>query len=96
MAPTGLKKVLSVEAVRSASRERLQQRLLPELRAADGGSVGRSAEDGVSSDTTSAGETTVANAVGEVRPPGITKQSATTDSETAGSSGEAVLSWSRA
>ena len=71
MAPAGLKKALSFEAVRLASQERVQQRLYPGLccedqlfkdfaqdrfpqrlvepRAADGGSVGGRAEDGVSS-----------------------------------------------
>ena len=46
MAPAGLKSALSFEAVRSASRERVQQRLPPGLRAADGGSVGGGAGRG--------------------------------------------------
>ena len=50
MAPASLKKASSFEAVRLASQERVQQRLRPGLRAADGGSVGGSAEDGVSAD----------------------------------------------
>ena len=66
----------------------MQQRLPPGLRAADGGSVGGSAEDGVSSDTTSAVDTPVAKAVGEARPPGIAMRSASTASEFAVSSGE--------
>ena len=47
-APSGLKKALSFEAVRLASKERVQQRLLLGLRAADGGSVEGSFEDSVS------------------------------------------------
>ena len=39
MAPAGLTEALSFEAVRLASRERVQQRLPPGLRDADGGSV---------------------------------------------------------
>ena len=96
MAPTSLKKVLSFEAVRLAFRERVQQRLPPGRRAVNGGSIGGSAEDGVSSDTTSAGDTTVAKDVGEVRPPGIAERSASTVSVIAESSGEAGLSWPRA
>ena len=79
-------KGLTIEAVRLASRERVQQRLPLRLRAAGGSSVGGSAEDGVSSDTTSAGDTTVAQAVGEARLPG--KRSTSTASEFAVSSGE--------
>ena len=48
MAPTGLKKALSLETVRLASQQRVQQRLHQGLRAADGGSVEGSAEDRVS------------------------------------------------
>ena len=88
MAPAGLRKALSFEAMRLASQERVELRLPPGLRAADGGSVGGSAEDGVSNDTTSAGDTTVAKAVGEARPPGTAKHSALTASEFAVSSGE--------
>ena len=50
MAPAGLKKALSFEAVTLASQERVQQRPPLRPRAADGGSVGGSAEDGVSSE----------------------------------------------
>ena len=64
----GLKKG-SFEAMRLASRERVQQRLPPGLRAADGGS-------------------TVAEAVGEARLPGIAKRSTSTASEFAVSSGQ--------
>ena len=49
MALSGLKKALSLEAVRLASKERVQQRLPLGLRAADGGSVEGSAEDSVES-----------------------------------------------
>ena len=87
MAPAGLRKDLSFEAVMLASRERVQQRFPPRLRAADGGSVGGSAEDGVSRDTTSAGDTTFAKAVGDARPR-IAKRNASTASEFAVSSGE--------
>ena len=49
MAPTGLRKALSFEAVELASQERVQQRLPLGPRAAHGDSIKESDEDGVSS-----------------------------------------------
>ena len=95
MAPTGLKKALSLETVRLASQQRVQQRLHQGLRAADGGSVEGSAEDRVSRGTQRRTVeqivgllvATVAKTVGEARPLGIAQYSTTTESEVEGSSG---------
>ena len=92
------KKALSYEAVRLASQERVQQRLPQGLRAVDGGSV--SDEDRVTrgiqrrtvEQIVGLLAATVAKTVGEPRPPGIAKNSATTEA----SSGEAGPSWTEA
>ena len=86
MAPTGLKKALSYEAVRLASQKRVQQRHLQGLRAADGGSVEGSDEDRVPrgiqrrivEQIVGLFVATVAKSVGEARPLGIAQYRTTT------------------